>query len=49
VLLIGLLLTPFYLSAALVGAALFGRASPVFYRRLAVVVLACVAVASLPV
>jgi len=48
VLLIGLLLTPFYLAAALVGAGLFGRASPAFYRRLAIVVLACVAVASLP-
>jgi uncharacterized membrane protein YfcA len=49
VLLTGVLLTPFYLAAALVGAALFGRASPVFYRRLAIVVLACVAVASLPI
>jgi uncharacterized membrane protein YfcA len=48
VLLVGVLLTPFYLAAALVGASLFGRASPVFYRRLAVAVLACVAVLSLP-
>ena len=48
VLLIGALLVPFYLAAALTGAALFGRASPLFYRRLAIVVLACVAVASLP-
>jgi len=49
VLLIGALLTPFYLAAALVGASLFGRADPLFYRRLAIAVLALVAVASLPV
>src|SRR3954452_8355348 len=48
VLLLGALLTPPYLVAALVGAGLFGRASPRFYRRLAIAVLACVAVLSLP-
>jgi uncharacterized protein len=42
-----LLLAP-YLAAAAVGARLFGRASEAFYRRLAVVILAAVAVVSLP-
>jgi uncharacterized protein len=42
-----LLLAP-YLAAAAVGARLFGRASERFYRRLAVVILAGVAVVSLP-
>lgn len=37
-----------YLAAAGVGAKLFGRASETFYRRLAVVILAAVAVVSLP-
>jgi uncharacterized membrane protein YfcA len=38
-----------YLAAAGVGAKLFGRASESFYRRLAVVILALVAIVSLPV
>ena len=42
-----LLLAP-YLTAAAVGARLFGRASEAFYRRLALVILAAVAVVSLP-
>jgi uncharacterized membrane protein YfcA len=37
-----------YLAAAGVGAKLFGRASETFYRRLAVAILAAVAVVSLP-
>jgi len=37
-----------YLAAAAVGARLFGRASETFYRRLAVAILAAVAVVSLP-
>jgi uncharacterized membrane protein YfcA len=37
-----------YLAAAGVGARLFGRASETFYRRLAVAILAAVAVVSLP-
>jgi hypothetical protein len=37
-----------YLVAAGVGAKLFGRASETFYRRLAVAILAAVAVVSLP-
>ena len=37
-----------YLAAAAVGARLFGRASETFYRRLAVGILAAVAVVSLP-
>jgi uncharacterized membrane protein YfcA len=37
-----------YLAAAGVGARLFGRASETFYRRLAVVILAGVAIVSLP-
>jgi uncharacterized protein len=41
------LLAP-YLAAAAVGARLFGRASEAFYRRLAVAILAGVAVVSLP-
>jgi uncharacterized protein len=41
------LLVP-YLGAAVVGGRLFGRAGETFYRRLAVAVLAAVAVASLP-
>jgi uncharacterized membrane protein YfcA len=41
------LLVP-YLAAAGVGAKLFGRASETFYRRLAVVILALVAIVSLP-
>ena len=41
------LLVP-YLAAAAVGAKLFGRASETFYRRLAVAILAAVAVVSLP-
>jgi uncharacterized protein len=42
-----LLIAP-YLAAAGVGARLFGRASETFYRRLAVAILAAVAVVSLP-
>jgi uncharacterized membrane protein YfcA len=38
-----------YLAAAGIGARLFGRASETFYRRLAVVILALVAIVSLPV
>jgi uncharacterized membrane protein YfcA len=41
------LLVP-YLAAAGIGAKLFGRASETFYRRLAVVILALVAIVSLP-
>jgi uncharacterized membrane protein YfcA len=37
-----------YLAAAGIGAKLFGRASETFYRRLAVVILALVAIVSLP-
>jgi uncharacterized protein len=42
------LLAP-YLAAAGVGARLFGRASEAFYRRLAVAILAGVAIVSLPI
>jgi len=48
VLLISLALIVPYLAAAGIGARLFGRASETFYRRLAVVILAAVAVVSLP-
>jgi uncharacterized membrane protein YfcA len=41
-------LMPPYLVAAGLGAKLFGRASETFYRRLAVVILAAVAIVSLP-
>ena len=47
-LLIALLLLAPYLAAAGAGAKLFGRASETFYRRLAVGILAAVAVVSLP-
>lgn len=47
-LLLGALLTAPYLAGAGVGTRLFGLASAVFYRRLAIAVLACVAVVSLP-
>jgi uncharacterized membrane protein YfcA len=47
-LLIAVALVAPYLAAAGVGAKLFGRASETFYRRLAVVILAAVAVISLP-
>ena len=42
------LLTVPYLAGAAVGTRMFGLASPDFYRRLAIVVLGCVAVVSLP-
>jgi uncharacterized membrane protein YfcA len=47
-LLIAVALVVPYLAAAGVGAKLFGRASETFYRRLAVVILALVAIISLP-
>jgi uncharacterized protein len=47
-LLIAVALVVPYLAAAGVGAKLFGRASETFYRRLAVVILALVAIVSLP-
>jgi uncharacterized protein len=47
-LLIAVALVAPYLAAAGVGARLFGRASETFYRRLALVILAGVAVVSLP-
>ena len=47
-LVIALALVAPYLGAAGIGARLFGRASETFYRRLALVVLAAVAVVSLP-
>jgi uncharacterized protein len=49
VLLISVALIVPYLGAAGIGARLFGRASEVFYRRLAVAILAAVAVVSLPI
>jgi hypothetical protein len=47
-LLIAVALAVPYLAAAGIGARLFGRASETFYRRLAVVILAAVAIVSLP-